>query len=103
MAEGDKRWSGVVGPHGGYRDLKSYQTAEIIYDATVVFCKRFVDPRSRTNDQMVQAARSGKQNIAERAARHDVARHPIGRRPPLTWQSKAAWHPVRRARPNSNW
>ncbi len=52
-------------PHGGYRDLKSYQTSEIIYDATVVFCERFIDRRSRTNDQMVQAARSGKQNIAE--------------------------------------
>jgi four helix bundle suffix protein len=39
--------------------------AEIIYDATVVFCKRFIDRRSRTHDQMIQAARSGKQNIAE--------------------------------------
>jgi restriction system protein len=45
--------------------LKSYQMAEIVHDATVVFCRRFIDPRSRTNDQMVQAARSGKQNIAE--------------------------------------
>ena len=52
-------------PHGGYRQLKSYQTAEIIYDGTVVFCDRFIDKRSRTHDQMVQAARSGKQNIAE--------------------------------------
>jgi four helix bundle suffix protein len=55
----------LVGPHGGYRKLKSYQTAEIIYDATVVFCNRFIDRHSRTHDQMVQAARSGKQNIAE--------------------------------------
>jgi four helix bundle suffix protein len=39
--------------------------AEIIYDATVVFCDRFIDRKSRTNDQMIQAARSGKQNIAE--------------------------------------
>ncbi|MFH1563346.1 MAG: four helix bundle suffix domain-containing protein [Nitrospirota bacterium] len=54
-----------IGPHGGYRNLKSYQTTEIIYDATVVFCNRFIDKRSRTHDQMVQAARSGKQNIAE--------------------------------------
>jgi four helix bundle protein len=54
-----------IAPHGGYRGLKSYQTAEIIYDATVVFCERFIDRRSRTRDQMVQAARSGKQNIAE--------------------------------------
>ena len=61
----DKSWSGVIGPHGGYRNLKSYQNAEIIHDATVVFCNRFVDRKSRTHDQMVQAARSGKQNIAE--------------------------------------
>ena len=39
--------------------------AEIVYDGTVVFCDRFIDRRSRTHDQMVQAARSGKQNIAE--------------------------------------
>jgi four helix bundle suffix protein len=55
----------VIPPHGGYRDLKSYQMAEIVYDATVAFCGRFIDRRSRTHDQMVQAARSGKQNIAE--------------------------------------
>lgn len=55
----------IIPPHGGYRDLKSYQMAEIVYDATVVFCDRFVGRRSRTHDQMVQAARSGKQNIAE--------------------------------------
>jgi four helix bundle suffix protein len=61
----DKSWSGVVGQHGGYRELKSYKRAEIIYDATVVFCDRFVDRKSRTHDQMVQAARSGKQNLAE--------------------------------------
>jgi four helix bundle suffix protein len=55
----------LIPPHGGYRSLKSFQTAEIVYDATVVFCDRFIDRRSRTHDQMVQAARSGKQNIAE--------------------------------------
>lgn len=55
----------LIPPHGGYRNLKSYQTAEIVYDATVVFCDRFIDKRSRTHDQMVQAARSGVQNIAE--------------------------------------
>jgi len=54
-----------VAPHGGYRKLKSYQMAEIVYDGTVAFCERFVPARSRTHDQMVQAARSGKQNIAE--------------------------------------
>ena len=50
---------------GGYRDLCSFQTATIIYDATYWFCEKFVDPRSRTVDQMVQAARAGRQNIAE--------------------------------------
>lgn len=55
----------LIPPHGGYRELQSYQMAEIVYDATVVFCNRFIDRRSRTHDQMVQAARSGKQNIAE--------------------------------------
>ncbi len=54
-----------VRPHGGYRRLRSYQMAEIVYDATVAFCDRFIPRRSRTHDQMVQAARSGKQNIAE--------------------------------------
>ena len=54
-----------VAPHGGYRRLKSYQMAEIAYDGTAAFCERFVPARSRTRDQMVQAARSGKQNIAE--------------------------------------
>ena len=50
---------------GGYRGLVSFQTATLIYDATVWFCERFVDARSRTVDQMTQAARSGRQNIAE--------------------------------------
>ena len=52
-------------PSGGYRDLRSFRAATIIYDATAAFCERFVDARSRTRDQMVQAARSGRQNIAE--------------------------------------
>jgi len=51
--------------HGGYKNLLSYQKAVIVYDATVCFCDRFIDKRSRTHDQMVQAARSGKQNIVE--------------------------------------
>jgi len=55
----------LIPPHGGYRELQSYQMAEIVFDATAVFCDRFIDRRSRTLDQMVQAARSGKQNIAE--------------------------------------
>ena len=52
-------------PSGGYRKLRSFQATTVIYDATVSFCDRFMDPRSRTVDQMVQAARSGRQNIAE--------------------------------------
>jgi four helix bundle suffix protein len=55
----------LIQPHGGYRKLRSFQSAQIVYDSTVVFCDRFVDKRSRTHDQMVQAARSGVQNIAE--------------------------------------
>jgi len=51
--------------HGGYRKLRGFQAAQAVYDATVVFCHRFIDKRSRTHDQMVQAARSGVQNIAE--------------------------------------
>ncbi len=57
--------TGVIPPHGGYRRLRSFQAAQAVYDATVVFCDRFLDRRSRTHDQMVQAARSGVQNIAE--------------------------------------
>jgi restriction system protein len=51
--------------HGGYQKLKSFQMSEIVYDATVKFCELFVNKYSRTTDQMVQAARSGRQNIAE--------------------------------------
>lgn len=52
-------------PHGGFRNLRSFQVARQVYDATVIFCNKFIDKRSRTHDQMVQAARSGVQNIAE--------------------------------------
>jgi four helix bundle suffix protein len=55
----------LIPQHGGYRKLKSFQVAQLIYDVTVRFCERYVDHRSRTCDQMVQAARSGVQNIAE--------------------------------------
>lgn len=61
----EKEASPLIPPHGGYRNLKSYQMAEIVHDATNVFCDRFISKRSRTHDQMIQAARSGKQNIAE--------------------------------------
>jgi four helix bundle protein len=54
-----------IPPHGGYEDLLSFQKARIVYDGTVWFCKHYLERRDRTNDQMVQAARSGKQNILE--------------------------------------
>ena len=56
---------GFIPPHGGYQNLLSYQKAQIVYDATVYFCARFLSKKDRTYDQMVQAARSGKQNIVE--------------------------------------
>lgn len=55
----------LIPKHGGYRKLKSFQIAQLCYDVTVRFCDRYIDKRSRTHDQMVQAARSGVQNIAE--------------------------------------
>src|SRR4030066_371727 len=60
-----KEYPQLIPPHGGYRELQSYKMSEIVYQATIVFCNRFINLRSRTHDQMVQAARSGKQNIAE--------------------------------------
>jgi restriction system protein len=57
--------AGLIPPHGGYRKLRSFQCAQLVYDVTVIFCERFVEKRSRTHDQMIQAARSGVQNIAE--------------------------------------
>src|SRR5947207_2034191 len=56
---------GFLPPRGNYRRLLSYQKAEIVYDITYRFCKRFLNLGDRTVDQMIQAARSGKQNIAE--------------------------------------
>jgi four helix bundle suffix protein len=56
---------GFIPPHGNYQDLLSYQKAEVVYDLTFRFCQRFLNRGDRTIDQMVQAARSGKQNIVE--------------------------------------
>lgn len=56
---------GFIPDHGGYQDLLSYQRSMVVYDATVVFCRDFFKKYDRTIDQMVQAARSGKQNIIE--------------------------------------
>ena len=63
----DKQYNpdGFIPKHGGYKSLITYQKAEIIYDGTTYFCKKYFQPRDRTIDQMVQAARSGKQNIVE--------------------------------------
>ena len=55
----------LIPKHGGYRQLKTFQLAQFVYDVTGRFCDRYVDRRTRTHDQMVQAARSGVQNIAE--------------------------------------
>ena len=57
--------SGFIPSHGGYENLLSFQKGRIVYDGTVRFCERFLNKRDRTVDQMVQAARSGKQNILE--------------------------------------
>jgi four helix bundle suffix protein len=58
-------YRGFIPAHGNYRELLSYQKAEVLYDLTYRFCQRFLEKRDRTIDQMVQAARSGKQNILE--------------------------------------
>jgi len=55
----------LIPRHGGYRNLKSCQVAQLVYDVTAAFCDAHIERRSRTHDQMVQAARSGVQNIAE--------------------------------------
>lgn len=65
MSNKENSTEGFIPTHGGYRNLFSYQKAEIIYDGTVYFTNRFFHKYDRTVGQMVQAARSGKQNIAE--------------------------------------
>lgn len=61
----EPRISALIPRHGGYRNLKSFQMAQLVYDLTVRSCDRYIEKRSRTHDQMVQAAGSGVQNIAE--------------------------------------
>lgn len=65
MEEKDRNNEGFIPKHGGYRNLITYQKAEIIYDGTIYFTNRFFGKYDRTVSQMVQAARSGKQNIVE--------------------------------------
>ncbi len=67
---------GFIPPHGNYRELLSYQKAEVVYDVTYEFCKRFLSRGDRTIDQMVQAARSGKQNIVEASQAAGTRRRP---------------------------
>ena len=57
--------NGFIPPHGHYQELLSYKKSAIVYSATVKFCERFISIKDRTYDQMIQAARSGKQNIIE--------------------------------------
>jgi hypothetical protein len=56
--DADGQSNSLITSHGGYRNLKSFQLARLCYDLTVIFCNRHIDRRSRTHDQMVQAARS---------------------------------------------
>ena len=65
MRNAGRNNNALIPKHGGYRKLKSFQIAQLVYDVTVRFCDRYINKRSRTHDQMVQAARSGVQNIAE--------------------------------------
>lgn len=62
---GSGNGDGLFFAHGGYRNLKSFQMATLVVDLNVEFCERYIDKRSRTHDQMTQAGRSGRQNIAE--------------------------------------
>lgn len=55
----------LIPKHGGYRKLKSFLVAQLVFDLTTRFVERWIDRKSRTRDQMVQAARSGVQNIVE--------------------------------------
>jgi len=64
---------GFTPPHGNYREILSCRKAELIYDITFHFCCRFLARGDRTADQMVQAARSGKQNIAEGSAASGIS------------------------------
>ena len=65
LPKGQQRVHTFIPPHGGYENLLSFQKARIVYDGTVRFCERLLQKRDRTYDQMIQAARSGKQNILE--------------------------------------
>jgi len=65
MKEENDNKNGFIPAHGNYKNLFAYKKSLIVYSGTVLFCNRFLNKRDRTVDQMVQAARSGKQNIIE--------------------------------------
>lgn len=83
----EKDSPGLIPVHGGYRHLKSFQVAQLVYDVTVRFCDRYVNERSRTHDQMVQAARSGVQNIAEGSQASGTSKKPNSSS--RTWRAPA--------------
>ena len=76
---------GFIPPHGNYRQLLSYRKAEIVFDITYRFCQRFLAKSDRTIDQMIQGARSGKQNILEGSKASGTSKETeiklMGRRP----------------------
>ena len=78
--------SELIPKHGGYRKLMSFQVAQLVYDVTVRFCDRYIDRRSRTHDQMVQAARSG-----EMGERENPFRQALINRRCETADDVAAW------------
>jgi hypothetical protein len=78
---------GFIPPHGGYENLLSFQKAKIVFDGTVFFCRRFLEKRDRTVDQMVQAARSGKQNIVEGSLASATSKEAEIKR--LMWRERA--------------
>ena len=89
---------GFIPPHGGHEKLPAYRKSEIIYDATVRFCDRFIDRKSRTHDQMVQAARSGNKNIAEGSQISGTSKEVRSNSP--TWPAPALG--VRSRQPGTN-
>src|SRR5258708_12252400 len=74
---------GFIPAHGGYESLLAYQKALVVYDGTRYFCDRFLNKRDRTYDQMVQAARSGKQTILQRTQPSPTSKKPQTKPPPL--------------------
>ncbi len=81
----------LIPKHGGYRKLKNFQLAQLVYDVTVRFCERYVDKFSRTRDQMIQAARSGMQNIAEGSQASGTSRKTELKSPAMPHSCSSPW------------